>query len=221
LSTPIQVSILGQQTVSNLLIIENGILGVSAIGAGFLLDKVGRKQAAIAGFVLLGISFAFLGLYPTSLISWYFYTVFDGITWGILLVLFVVCIWGELDQNVSSDKYYAIGVLPFFISNFLSLVLANYIVVNSPYELFSFIAMFLFIAVLPLLYAPETLPEKIMKDRALKGYVEKALKQVQKEAAKSHIKDSAKTEKQSRTGKEEPEEPPGYEEARKLAEKYY
>jgi hypothetical protein len=81
--------------------------------------------------------------------------------------------------------------------------------------------MFLFIAVLPLLYAPETLPEKIMKDRALKGYVEKALKQVQKEATKSHIKNSAKTENQSQTGKVEPEEPPGYEEARKLAEKYY
>ena len=34
-------------------------------------------------------------------------------------------------------------------------------------------------------------------------------------------KEYAKTEKGKKTGKEEPEEPPGYEEARKLAEKYY
>jgi MFS family permease len=221
LSTPIQISIIGQQTVNNLTVIENGVIGLSAVGAGFLMDRVGRKQAAIAGFVLLGISFAFLGLDPTAMISWYLYTVFSGVTWGILLVLFVVCIWGELNQNATSDKYYAIGVLPFVISEFLSLILANYISVGSPYALFSFIAFFLFLAVVPLLYASETLPEKIMKDRELKGYIEKALEQVQKEADKNQKKGSAKTEKKNKKRKEEPEEFPGYEDARKLAEKYY
>ena len=155
------------------------------------------------------------------MISWYFYTVFDGITWGILLCYFVVCIWGELNPNASTDKYYAIGILPFFISEFLSIVLTNYISLDiSPYALFSFIAFFLFIAVLPLLYAPETLPEKIMKDRELKGYVEKALKKVQKETDKSRKKDSAKPEKTNEERKNN-EETPEYKEARKLAEKYY
>jgi len=32
----------------------------------------------------------------------------------------------------------------------------------------------LFLAVLPLVYAPETLPEKQMKDRELKNYIDKA-----------------------------------------------
>ena len=64
------------------------------------------------------------------MISWYLYTVFDGVTWGILLVLFVVCIWGEFNPNASSDKYYAIGVLPYFISEFLSLIFSNYISVD-------------------------------------------------------------------------------------------
>ena len=45
---------------------------------------------------------------------------------------------------------------------------------SSP--LFAFGAIFLFFAVLPLMYAPETLPEKSLKDRDLKSYVERANK---------------------------------------------
>jgi hypothetical protein len=37
-------------------------------------------------------------------------------------------------------------------------------------------AFFLFLAVLPLMYAPETLSEKKIKDRELKQYIEKAKK---------------------------------------------
>jgi hypothetical protein len=38
----------------------------------------------------------------------------------------------------------------------------------------------LFLAVLPLFYAPETLPEKVRKERELKFYVEKAQEVAQK-----------------------------------------
>jgi hypothetical protein len=41
---------------------------------------------------------------------------------------------------------------------------------------FSIASFFLFIAVLPLIYAPETLPEKKIKERELRDYVEKAKK---------------------------------------------
>ena len=222
LSNPIEINILGQSTFTQLQIVGNVIVGLSAVGGGFLMDRVGRKQAAIAGFSLLGLSFAFLGIYPNEMISWYLYTVFSGVTWGILLVLFVVCIWGELNPTSSSDKYYAIGVLPYFISEFLSLIFSNYIsIAISPYALFSFIAFFMFIAVLPLLYAPETLPEKIMRDRNLKSYVEKAMEKVTKENNKKQEKHKGKNEKENNYGKEEAGEPSVYEEARKLAEKYY
>ena len=220
LSNPVEVNILGHQTFTTLQIIENAVLGASALGAGFLMDRIGRKQAAIAGFALLGLSFAFLGMYPTEMLSWYLYTIFDGVTWGILLVLFVICIWGELNLNASSDKYYAVGILPYIISLFLSIVLTQYISVDiSRYALFSFIAFFLFIAVLPLLYAPETLPEKLMKDRDLQGYVAKALKKVQESSKNSQkTSESQKKNNEVENGTEESSE---YEEARKLAEKYY
>lgn len=221
LSTPTQVSVVGQSLFTKLQLVENLIGPITAIPAGFLLDYVGRKPAAVAGFVLLGVSYSFLGLYPYSIMSWYLFTIFNGVTWGILSVLFVVCIWGELNPNAPSGKYYAIGVVPFFISESLQLIFNNYISLNiSPYTLFSFIAFFLFIAVLPLIYAPETLPEKITKDRDITSYVNKALKKVQDKQEKSEK--SVKSDRNKAKPKSEPEENDGsYEEAKRLAEKYY
>jgi hypothetical protein len=47
---------------------------------------------------------------------------------------------------------------------------------------FSFASFFLFLAVIPLIYAPETLPEKRIKERELREYVEKAKKAKEKHA---------------------------------------
>jgi hypothetical protein len=62
-----------------------------------------------------------------------------------------------------------------------------------------------------LVYAPETLPEKIMKDRDLKNYVENAQKKAQKESSKEDKKKKP----------QEPKDVEKYEDAVKLAEKYY
>jgi hypothetical protein len=90
-----------------------------------------------------------------------------------------------LSHNAPSDKYYAVGVLPFFASRFLELTVGGYITASIPESasaLFSFTAFFLFLAVLPLFYAPETLPEKNIRDRELKTYIEKAQKVKEKYA---------------------------------------
>ena len=222
LSIPIQSTVLGQSTLNILMILEGAIIGIFAIISGFLIDTFGRKRIAIAGFVMVGIGYSVLGLYPNEMASWYFYTILDGIAWGIFYVMFVILIWGDLSYSASSEKYYAIGIIPFVISQFIQFVLGNYITLSvTSYALFSFVAFFLFLAVLPLLYAPETLPEKALKDRELKGYAEKALKQAQKEADKTQKKESNKAKKEDSIGDKELEESPEYEEAQKLAEKYY
>lgn len=177
LTTPVADNVFEQSMIATLLIIENGLAGVFAIIGGFLVDTVGRKRMAIVGFVALGLSFAILGTSPQSYLSWYFHTAVDGIAWGILIVIFITTVWGDLSNNAPSDKYYAIGVFPFFISRFLPLVIADQIVDIVPaYAIFSFTAFFLFLAVLPLVYAPETLPEKAIKDRELKIYINEAQK---------------------------------------------
>jgi MFS family permease len=164
-------------SIEYLVSIENLITAVFGFIGGFLVDFIGRKRMSIIGFVMLGLGYALLGILSQNSLSWYFYIFVDGIAWGIFFVIFVITIWADISNGLPSEKYYAVGVLPFFISYFLRLTVGFDLSSAIPKEaIFSFVAFFLFLAVLPLVYAPETLPEKTMKDRELKSYAEKAQK---------------------------------------------
>jgi exosortase/archaeosortase len=121
---------------------------------------------------MLGFGYASLGLFSGNIWGWWFFAVADGIAWGVFSIVFVMSVWGDLAHEKSSEKYYAIGFLPFLFSFFMQL-LAPYVSLNVPnLAVFSFASVFLFIAVLPLAYAPETLN---LKDREFRSYVEKAM----------------------------------------------
>jgi MFS-type transporter involved in bile tolerance (Atg22 family) len=85
--------------------------------------------------------------------------------------------------------------------------------------IFPFAALFLFVAVLPLFYATETLPERITQKRQMQSYVTKALEKVNQEGKKSQRKSFYNEENEK--VKEETKETSQDEEAGKLAEKYY
>jgi len=162
-------------------IVQAVFMGASAVLGGIFADSVGRKRIAIAGFAMLGLGAAVLGFSGNKLSEipypiLYFNSTIDGIAWGLLLVIFVLTLWGDLSNNSSSDKYYALGVMPFFASKLFELIVGPNIPpgLASSSPLFSLTAFFLFLAILPLVYAPETLPERVMKKRELTLYVEKA-----------------------------------------------
>jgi MFS family permease len=178
-------------------LVQTVFMGAAAVVGGIFADSMGRKRISIAAFVLLGLGAAVLGfsgnnLSQMSYLVPYFNAGIDGVAWGFLLVLFVLALWGDLSHNSSSDKYYALGVMPFFISKFLELTVGQYLPesVTSSSALFSFAAFFLFLAVLPLFYAPETLPEKVMKDLELKTYLKKAKEIAAKAQEKEEEEDS-------------------------------
>ena len=217
LVSPVSPNLADIDDIGILTLLQIGFMGLFAVLGGFFIDTMGRKRIAVTGFILLGLGAAALG------ISWtlpflYFNVIVDGIAWGFLLVLFLLTLWGDLSYTKSSDKYYAIGVMPFFISKFLDLTIGKYLSSNlsNSTALFSFGAFFLFLAVLPLIYAPETLPEKNIRDRDLKNYIEKAQKLVAKET--SSEEDKNKNREKEEDSEESSEE---NDEARKLAEKYY
>ena len=198
-------------------------MGIFAVVGGFFLDLVGRKRIAIAGFTLLGIGSAIMGLLTgtSNVAILYFNAIIDGIAWGLLLVLFILVLWSDLSYGSTSDKYYALGVLPFFASRFLEITIGQDIMnifTESKSALFSLTAFFLFLAVLPLVYAPETLAEKTIKDREMKNYIEKA----QKEAEKAHKKEAENSQRENGDDEVEIEtNQEDYEEVLKEAEKYY
>lgn len=159
---------------------------VFALVGGLLADRIGRKKVIIYGFTSLGIAYALMGLAPLWIGSWYFYSIIDGIAWGIFYVMFVLVLWGDIayhDQR--KEKYYSIGGIPFFLSGLLVMFFIPQlkgIPKENAFASFSLAAFFLFLAVLPLIYAPETLPEKQIKERELKSYIEKAKKAKEKYA---------------------------------------
>ncbi|MCW4029336.1 MAG: hypothetical protein NWE92_06790 [Candidatus Bathyarchaeota archaeon] len=202
---------------------EYVIVAITAVISGFIADRWGRKRLTIIGFVMLGIGYAVVGLtsdvYP--FIGTIIYTITDGITWGIFNVLFLFTLWGDLAQGNYSDKFYFLGALPFLSSYVIQLFFTPLLSGISLGTIFSFASVFLFIAILPLIYAPETLSEKTMKDRDLKNYIENAQKKVQKESQKIKQKPQDDTEASPEEEPSKTENSKEFEEARKLAEKYY
>ena len=152
------------------------VMAFSIVSVGFVIDTYGRKRALLYGFIALGIAYACIGINPLNLFFWYLYFVISGIASGFFVVIFVFTIWGDISSKGAREKYYAIGSLPFFFMVFIREILSPYMVDVPVSTAFSFASFFLFLAVLPLIYAPETLPEKEIKRRELRDYIRKAKK---------------------------------------------
>jgi len=200
---------------------EFGIGGISMLVGGYLSDRIGRKRLIIVAYAMTGVGYALLSLPFQSVIVFYSYILLDGISWGIFFLMFLLVIWGDLAQGRIKNRYYLIGGMPFILSSFISPIVMPFSGDIPLIYAFSFASFFLFVAVIPLMVAPETLPEKVLKDQNMKSYAEKALKQAMKEAGKKQKKSANSPERKNEEKQEEHDKSPEEEEARKLAEKYY
>lgn len=154
----------------------NGVTSAfSVFLAGILADRIGRKKIVISGFVALGLAYAIVGLVGFN-VFWYLHSIIDGMAGGIFMITFVLLIWGDFSPPQSREKYYAIGNIPFFASRIIGIPTTPYIALVSVSTSFSLAAFFLFVAVLPLMFAPETLPQEKIEQRRLQEYLQKARK---------------------------------------------
>jgi len=160
LEEPIVRSSLGTDFASLVYMMEPIIGGTIGLVAGLIADTTGRRRVVITGFVALGLAYAILGVAPQENITRYLFVAIDGVAAGILMVLFFFVIWGDLVPRGTSIKYYAIGGVIHFTTYVVRQVSAPYVAQMPPTAAFSLAALFLFLAVIPLMYAPETLPEK-------------------------------------------------------------
>jgi MFS family permease len=179
---PLLEKVFGAEFFAFVQLVEFAFIGIFAIVGGIIADIAGRKRVVIAGFIMLGIEYAAMSAFSNSPAILYLFLTLDGITWGLLFSVFLTVIWGDLGENYEKEKYYTLGGVPFLLSTFLTILIKPYASVISITTAFSFASFFLFLAVIPLMYAPETLPEKSIKDRELKSYIEKAKKAKEKYA---------------------------------------
>ncbi len=147
-------------------------LGTAIFGlaSGVVADRFGRKQPIIIGLILLGVGFAFLGL-ATSPLSVLVYQMFSGIAWGGLMAVYLAVL-GDLAFPGSKEKFYALGaVTPLII--YMSLAsIPELSGVSAPANFISpILSIILFLSIVPILYASETLPESKMRERRFRKHI--------------------------------------------------
>jgi MFS family permease len=143
------------------------------ITSGVMADRIGRKQPLIIGFVILGISYALVGVLttPQSLLTM---ISLSGIGWGSIMVVFLWTILGDISPAGSRERYYALGfVVPTLFEALFQFISANTLVTISAGIISSTLSVFLFLSVVPLMLAKETLPEEKIGDRKLRDYLKK------------------------------------------------
>jgi MFS family permease len=162
--------------------VEVVLAGVSALVGGIIADHAGRKRVVMIGFVILGVDYVILSLISGMEVAGYIYAILDSVAWGMFASVFFMTLWGDLGRNHIKEKYYTLGGLPYLLAMFLSELVNPYVGMMPLATTFSLASFFLFLAVVPLMYAPETLPEKKVRERELRDYLEKAKKTKEKYA---------------------------------------
>jgi MFS family permease len=183
--TALLTDFFGTQYTSLTFTIKPVIASFSILVGGLLSDRIGRKPVIMYGFISLGVAYAIIGIAPMLLLAWNVYLVIDAIAAGILWIVFIMILWGDLSNQQSREKYYVIGSIPFLATAAIPLSMIPLSSLLQANTALSLAVFFLFLAVLPLMYAPETLPQKKMELRRLRGYVEQAKKLAGKQAEKN------------------------------------
>ena len=169
---------------------DNGnILRMAAIAflgpmIGIIADRRGRKPPILFALVILGFSFSFLGL-ATSELSVFIYMVISGIAWSLLMVSYFA-LFGDIAFPKAAEKYYALGISTPLIAYALVrgiLPSFNITIAEAP-VLSPILGILLFMSIIPVLYAKETLPEKTMKERKLREHLKK-MEKIVKESKKN------------------------------------
>ena len=163
-------------------------LGVilSALISGFASDSFGRKKVLIFGLITLGISYALFSI-ASSPLTFLLTKLVYGSAWGIILVVYSLTVIGDLAHTCSKEKFYAIGVVvPLVVFMVFFTLEGAFSLSISPSLTSSILSMILFLAVIPLLYAPETLPREKIRARKFKKYLKKVKKVVEEEETPNH-----------------------------------
>jgi len=145
-------------------------IAVFGLVSGVVADRIGRKQPIIIGLIMLGVSFALLG-FAMSWTSVVIYLATSGIAWGLFFVIFLA-VPGDLSISGSREKFYAIGyILPLSILLGLSAI-PGWAIFSGNSSLAQLFSLFLFLSIIPILKAKETLSREKVHERQMKEHLE-------------------------------------------------
>ena len=150
--------------------------------SGIITDRLGRKYPIVAGLVILGISSILLGLAPSEA-SVFIHMMTIGAAFGFLMVTYTV-VPGDIASS-SKEKFYAIiGVIPLTIYGGIGAIPRALDLTVGANILSPILSVILFLSILPVLQAQETLPQKIINERKIKEHMKKVGELMEEEKKK-------------------------------------
>ena len=158
------------------------LIAIFGFVSGIVIDRVGRKQSIIIGLIALGIGFGLLGfVFSQTTILLYFMA--SGIAWGSFLTVFLV-IPGDLSIFGSREMFYALGTIgPLIILFSFSMIdtawLTDLIRNISASSVSQILSIILFISIVPVIRAKETLSESKKRKRKMKKHIDSVGKLLQ------------------------------------------
>ena len=156
---------------------------LSALIVGFASDRYGRKNIILFGFISLGISYIIFGI-ASSEISYLFTRVIYGAASGTIFVVYSLTVMGDLAYTCSRERLMAIGVVPTFIVYGIFQTLSNAFKFSiTPNIISAILGVLSIISLIPLIYAPETLPKEKLLRKELEEHLARA-KELQKKLKK-------------------------------------
>ena len=158
------------------------LIAIFGFVSGIVIDRIGRKQSIIIGLIALGIGFGLLGfVFTQTTIVLYFMA--SGIAWGSFLTVFLV-IPGDLSIFSSREMFYALGTIgPLIILFSFSMIdtawLTDLIRNISASSVSQILSIILFISIVPVIRAKETLSESKKRKRKMKKHIDSVGKLLQ------------------------------------------
>jgi MFS family permease len=159
-----------QESAQNLRYVFIAVFGLAS---GYIADRYGRKQPIFLGLFTMGIG-SILLTFGLSEITINIYYVLSGITWGLFFVVFLV-VPGDLSPHFLREKFYSIGyILPVTaLFAFSTIPVINIQEILDQPLIPQIVFGCLFLAMLPVFRAKETLAESKIQARKMKEYTER------------------------------------------------
>lgn len=143
---------------------------LGAIIGGVIADFFGRRPSLAFGLSLYGVCTALSGLAKTYEM---FLIVFinNGVTWGILLVLYSFVIWGDLATKETCAHRYSIGLAIFYSAAAVGTLFSSELLQIPLMVATVASCLLIFLSNIPLFLAPELLPPDSREKIRLKLYI--------------------------------------------------
>jgi len=173
----IQSNALYQSATSTGNFLRFPLIAVFGFGQGIIADRFGRKQGVIIGLVMLGIGFFILGFFLQSFSVIVYYAI-SGVAWGSLFAIYLI-VPGDLAPFGTRATVYALSIVaPLIIMGVIPLIPVLDVLAQNASRFSQALSVLLFLSIVPVLLAKETLSESYVSERKMRSYLEKVGKLV-------------------------------------------